>query len=59
MTDERKAELLRDALSKLMDAELRVKEALGGTDAGEDTLSLIGNAIEDLTYDIAELEDIL
>jgi hypothetical protein len=56
MTDAQKAAKLREAMELLQDAKQIVNQTLGGTDAGEDTLSLIGNAIEDLMYDVMELE---
>ncbi len=56
MTDERKAKILREAMDKLEDAERLVKLALGDTDAGMLTRNSIGEAIEDLMYDIIELE---
>lgn len=56
MTDERKAKILREAMDKLEDAERLVKIALGDTDAGMLTRNSIGEAIEDLMYDIIELE---
>lgn len=56
MTDERKAQILRDAMEHLERAEALVKRALGDTDAGQSTLHSIGDAIEDLMYDIMSLE---
>jgi hypothetical protein len=56
MTDAQKAARLRMAMDALEQAEAWVKEALGGTDAGQDTLHSISDAIEDLMYDIMELE---
>lgn len=58
MTDEQKAARLRMAMDHLEQAEKWVKQALGGTDAGQDTLKSIGDAIEDLMYDIVELEGV-
>ena len=56
MTDAQKLARLRLAMDALENAEEWVKQALGGTDAGSDTLKSIGDAIEDLMYDIIELE---
>lgn len=57
MTDAQKAARLRMAMDHLEQAEAQVKRVLGGTDAGQDTLQSIGNAIEDLMYDIVELDN--
>ena len=56
MTDAQRAARLRMAMEALQNAEAWVKQALGGTDAGIDTLHSIGDAIEDLMLDIIELE---
>lgn len=56
MTDAQKAARLRMALDALEDAEEWVRQALGDTDAGADTLKSIESAVEDLMYDIMELE---
>lgn len=56
MTDAQKLARLRMAMDALQNAESWVKQALGGTDAGADTLHSIGDAIEDLMADIIELE---
>lgn len=56
MTDAQKGARLRMAMDHLEQAEAWVKQALGETDAGRDTLRSIGDAIEDLMYDIVELD---
>ena len=56
MTDAQKAARLRMAMDALEQAEAWVKEALGDTDAGMDLRHTIGDAIEDVMYDIVELE---
>lgn len=56
MTDAQKVARLRMAMDALEDAEEWVEQALGGTDAGELTLRSIRNSINDLMYDIMELE---
>ena len=56
MTDAQKLARLRMAMDALQNAEAWVKQALGGTGAGQDTLHSIGDAIEDLMLDIMELE---
>ncbi len=58
MTNERKAAILREAMERLEDAEELVKLALGDTDAGMQTRHSISDAIEDLMYDIMELEGV-
>lgn len=56
MTDAQKAARLRQAMDLLEDAEEIVRSVLGDTDAGADTRHSISDAIEDLMYDIIELE---
>lgn len=56
MTDAEKAARLRQAMDHLEDAEEIVLSVLGHTDAGDATRQAIGAAIEDLMYDILELE---
>ena len=58
MTDARKAQILRQAMDKLEEAEKLVKRALGDSDAGQATRHSISDAIEDLMYDIIELEGV-
>ena len=56
MKDSRKAELLREALQLLMDADALVQEALRDTCAGLDLHYGIDELVEDLRCDIVELE---
>lgn len=58
MTNRERAARLRMAMQSLEAAEAWVKSALGDTDAGQDTLHSIGDAIEDLMGDIIELEGV-
>ena len=58
MTNAQKAARLRMAMDALENAEEWVRQALGDTDAGQGTLHSIGDAIEDLMYDIIELESV-
>ncbi len=58
MTNERKAKILREAMEHLERAEELVKLALDDSDAGMSTRFTISDAIEDLMYDIIELEGV-
>ena len=54
--DTQKAAQLRMAIQNLQNAEAWVKHALGDTDVGADTQHRISELIEDLMYDVIELE---
>ena len=51
-----KAELLRRAIEQLEEADALVQEALGACDVCEETHNRIQGIVDDLTYDIMELE---
>ena len=57
MLDNRQAELLQQALALLAKAEACVAEALGGSDAGTDTIQDINKIAQDLRVDLMELAD--
>jgi len=57
MTDAQKAVKLRKAMQLLKSAGQLVLEALGDTDAADETRDLIDSAIDDLAADVMELED--
>ena len=56
LTDKDKAQLLRDAMELLMDADALVQRALGDTDVCYDTHCGIEELIEDLRADVQDLE---
>ena len=57
MLDNRQVELLQQALALLAKAEACVAEALGGSDAGADTIQDITKIAQDLRADLMELAD--
>lgn len=57
MTNKERAARLRMAMQNLEAATAWVKSALGDTDAGQDTLDSINDAVEDLMADIIDLEN--
>jgi hypothetical protein len=59
LTDKDKAQLLRDAMELLEQADALVQRALGDSDSTKMTHEAIEEVIEDLMYDIAELEGML
>ena len=56
LTDKDKAQLLRDAMELLMDADALVQQALGDTDVCYDTHNRIEDIVEDLRSDVMELD---
>ena len=56
LTDKDKAQLLRDAMELLQDADALVQRALGACDVCEDTHNRIEDIIEDLRCDVMELD---
>jgi len=56
LTDKDRAQLLRDAMELMMDADALVQKALGATDVCEDTHNRIEDIVEDLRCDIMDLE---
>jgi hypothetical protein len=59
LTDKDKAQLLRDAMELLMDADALVQRALGACDVCEETHNRIQGIVDDLTCDVMELEGAL
>jgi hypothetical protein len=59
MQDSQKAKLLREAMSKLEEADALVQQALGACDVCEETHTRIQDLVDDLTYDVMELEGAL
>ena len=56
MTDTQRAARLRMAIVSLQNADAWVNQALGATDVGLETRNRIQDLIDDLTYDVIELE---
>jgi hypothetical protein len=56
LTDKDKAQLLRDAMELLMDADALIQQALGATDVCYETHNRIEDIVEDLRCDVMELE---
>jgi hypothetical protein len=56
LTDKDKAQLLRDAMELLQDADALIQKALGACDVCEDTHNRIEDIVEDLRCDVIELE---
>ena len=56
LTDKDKAQLLRDAMELLQDADALVQKALGATDVCYETHNRIEDIVEDLRCDVMELE---
>jgi tRNA U54 and U55 pseudouridine synthase Pus10 len=56
LTDKDKAQLLRDAMELLMDADALVQKALGACDVCEDTHNNIQLIVDDLAADVQDLE---
>jgi hypothetical protein len=59
MTDAQKAARLRLAIDALQNADAWVQEALGDTDVCYETHTRIQDLVDDLTYDVMELEGAL
>jgi hypothetical protein len=59
MTNKDKAQLLRDAVELMEQADALVQKALGATDVCEDTHNRIEDVVVDLMHDIAELDGML
>ena len=59
MTDAQKAARLRMAMDALHNADAWIQEALGDTDVCYETHNRIQDLIDDLTYDVMELEGAL
>ncbi len=59
LTDKQKAARLRMAMEALQNADAWVQEALGDTDVCYETHNRIQDIIDDLTYDVMELEGAL
>ena len=59
MTNQQKADKLRQAMELMEQADALVQEALGDSDSTQMTHEAIGEVVEDLMYDIAELEGML
>ena len=56
MSDAQRAARLRMAIVSLQNADAWVNQALGASDVGLETRNRIQDLIDDLTYDIIELE---
>ena len=56
LTDKDRAQLLRDAMELLMDADALVQRALGDTDVCYEHHNCIEELIEDLTADVQDLD---
>ena len=59
MTNAQKAARLRMAIDALQNADAWVQEALGATDVCYETHNRIQDLVDDLTYDVMELEGAL
>ena len=59
MTNAQKAARLRMAIDALQNADAWIQEALGATDVCYETHNRIQDLIDDLTYDVMELEGAL
>ena len=56
MTNSQKAARLRMAIDALQNADAWVQEALGASDVCYETHNRIQDLVDDLTYDVMELE---
>ena len=56
VTNKQKADKLREAIALLEDADACMQSALGDSDVCYETHNSIQNIIDDLTYDVMELE---
>ncbi len=59
LTDKQKAARLRMAMDALQNADAWIQEALGDTDVCYETHNRIQDLVDDLTYDVMELEGAL
>ena len=59
MTNAQKAARLRMAIDALQNADAWVQEALGDSDVCYETHTRIQDLVDDLTYDVMELEGAL
>jgi hypothetical protein len=59
LTNKDKAQLLRDAVELMEQADALVQKALGDSDSTQITHESIEDVVVDLMYDIAELEGML
>jgi late competence protein required for DNA uptake (superfamily II DNA/RNA helicase) len=59
LTNAQKADLLRQAIDALENADAWIQEALGDTDVCFETHNRIQDLVDDLTYDVMELEGAL
>ena len=59
MTNAQKAARLRMAIDALQNADAWVQQALGATDVCYETHNRIQDLVDDLTYDVMELEGAL
>jgi hypothetical protein len=59
LTDKQKAARLRMAMEALENADAWIQEALGDTDVCYETHNRIQDIIDDLSYDVMELEGAL
>lgn len=56
MTDQDRAQLLRDAIEKMQEADALVQQALGDTDASLDLHCGIDELIDELAADVQDLQ---
>ena len=59
LTNKDKAQLLRDAMELLQDADVLVQQALGDSDVCFETHTRIQDLVDDLMYDVQEFEGTL
>jgi hypothetical protein len=59
LTNKDKAQLLRDAVELMEQADALVQKALGDSDSTQITHEAIEDVVVDLMYDIAELDGML
>lgn len=59
LTDKQKAARLRMAMDALQNADAWIQEALGDTDVCYETHNRIQDLVDDLSYDVMELEGAL
>jgi tRNA U54 and U55 pseudouridine synthase Pus10 len=57
LTDKDRAQLLRDAMELLQDADALIQKALGACDVCEETHNRIEDIVEDLRCDVMELDN--
>ncbi len=59
LTDKQKAARLRMAMEALQNADAWIQQALGDTDVCYETHNRIQDLVDDLSYDVMELEGAL